>query len=116
MSPGPSIDAPKVIAFEGEFAMTEGHAQELKTQAMALKVGKRLRVMISDNNAGIDDSLIGGVIDSKYEAYNLIDQWTSYGWNVFAVDNGNDYDQVVTALKTMEDWDGKDRRPIVVDR
>src|SRR5579862_5015909 len=111
---GASINAPKVIAFEGEFAMTEGHAQELKTQALALKVGKRLRVMISDNNAGIDDSLLGGVIDSKYEAYNLIDQWTSYGWNVFAVDNGNDYDQVVAALKTMEDWDGKDRRPIVV--
>src|ERR1700733_13348866 len=31
-------DAPKVIAFEGEFAMTEGHAQELKTQALALQV------------------------------------------------------------------------------
>ncbi len=56
---------PKIIAFEGEFAMTEGHAQELKTQALALKVGKRLRVMLSDNNAGIDDSLIGGVIDSE---------------------------------------------------
>ena len=35
--------------------MTEGHAQELKTQALALQVGKRLRVMLSDNNAGIDD-------------------------------------------------------------
>ena len=43
----------------------------------------------------------------------MIDQWTSYGWNVFAMDNGNDYDQVVAALKTMEDWDGKDRRPMV---
>ena len=47
--------SPKIIAFEGEFALTEGHAQELKTQALALKVGKRLRVMLSDNNAGIDD-------------------------------------------------------------
>src|SRR5438874_9167884 len=26
--------SPKVIALEGEFAMTEGHAQELKTQAL----------------------------------------------------------------------------------
>ena len=41
--------------------MTEGHAQELKTQALALQVGKRLRVMLSDNNAGIDDVLLGGV-------------------------------------------------------
>ena len=53
-------ESPKVIALEGEFALTEGHAQELKTQALALQVGKRLRVMISDNNAGIDDCLIGG--------------------------------------------------------
>ena len=95
----PASAAPKIIAFEGEFAMTEGHAQELKTQALALKVGKRLRVMISDNNAGIDDSLIGGVIDAKFAGYNLVEQWTSYGWNVFTVANGNDYEQVVAALQ-----------------
>ena len=46
--------------------MTEGHAQELKTQAMAMQVGKRLRIILSDNNAGIDDALLGGVISSKY--------------------------------------------------
>ncbi|MDP8990479.1 MAG: hypothetical protein M3N41_10430, partial [Acidobacteriota bacterium] len=106
--------SPKIIAFEGEFAMTEGHAQELKTQALAMKVGKRLRVMLSDNNAGIDDMLLGGVIDAKYDAYRLIDQWTSYGWNVFTVDDGNDYGQVVAALKTMEDWDERDRRPMIL--
>jgi transketolase len=106
--------SPKVIAFEGEFAMTEGHAQEIKTQALAMKVGKRLRIMLSDNNAGIDDILLGGVIDAKYRAYNLVDQWTSYGWNVFTVDDGNDYGQVVAALKTMEDWDPQDRRPMIM--
>jgi transketolase len=111
---GSDMAGPMVIAFEGEFAMTEGHAQELKTQALALKVGKRLRVMISDNNAGIDDSLLGGVIAAKYDGYRLIDQWTSYGWNVFAIDNGNDYDQVVAVLKTMEEWDPADRRPMAV--
>jgi len=111
---GASIEAPKIIAFEGEFAMTEGHAQELKTQALALKVGKRLRVMISDNNAGIDDALLGGVIDSKYSAYRLIDQWTSYGWNVFEVKDGNDYSQVVSGLRTLEKWDPSDRRPMVL--
>jgi transketolase len=111
---GASLEAPKVIAFEGEFAMTEGHAQELKTQALALQVGKRLRVMISDNNAGIDDSLLGGVIDTKYSAYRLIDQWTSYGWNVFEVKDGNDYGQVVSALRTLERWDPSDRRPMVL--
>ena len=109
---GAGIDAPKVIAFEGEFAMTEGHAQELKTQALALKVGKRLRVMISDNNAGIDDSLIGGVIDPKYTGYDLVEQWTSYGWNVFTAANGNDYAQVVNGLSALDAVDPADRRPV----
>src|SRR5262249_48878173 len=49
---GAPAGTPKVIACEGEFAMTEGHAQELKTQALAFQVGKRLRVFLSDNNAG----------------------------------------------------------------
>ena len=30
------------------------------------------------------------------------------------MENGNDYDQVVAALKTMEDWDPADRRPMIV--
>ena len=105
----------KVIGLEGEFAMTAGHAQELKTQALALQNGKRLRILLSINNAGIDDALLGGVIDEKLAAgYNLVEQWTSYGWNVFQIENGNDYDQIVAALKTMEDWDPSDRRPMVL--
>ncbi len=104
----------KVIALEGEFALTEGHAQELKTQALALQVGKRLRILLSDNNAGIDDVLLGGVVDRKFDSYRLVDQWTSYGWNVLTLPNGNDYGQVLSALKTMEDWDEQDRRPIIV--
>ena len=110
----PSLSSPKVIALEGEFALTEGHAQEFKTQALALQVGKRLRVLLSDNNAGIDDSLLGGVIASKYAAYRLIDQWTSYGWNVLPLEHGNQYAGIVAALKTLEDWDPKDRRPMVI--
>src|SRR4051812_42315910 len=109
-----SEGGPKIIALEGEFAMTEGHAQELKTQALALQVGKRLRVILSDNNAGIDDSLLGGVVPAKFRGYNLIDQWTSYGWNVFTVEDGSDYAQIVSVLKTMEDWDPSDRRPMIV--
>ena len=109
-------ESPKIITLEGEFALTEGHAQEFKTQALALQVGKRLRVMISDNNAGIDDCLIGGkiggVIASRYEGYNLVEQWTSYGWNVFTLKNGNDYGQVAAVLKAMDAVDPQDRRPI----
>jgi transketolase len=106
--------SPKIVAFEGEFAMCAGHAQELKTQAIALQVGKRLRIFFSDNNAGIDDALIGGVVARKFEGYKLIDQWTSYGWNVFSIPDGHDYDQILRVLKTMEHWDPSDRRPMIV--
>src|SRR3989454_874582 len=111
---GAPMGTPKVIALEGEFAMTEGHAQELKTQAIALQVGKRLRILLSENNAGIDDILLGGVVADKFDGYRLADQWASYGWNVLNLSDGNDYAQIIGTLKTMEDWDPRDRRPMIV--
>ena len=110
---GAAMGTPKVIAFEGEFAMCAGHAQELKTQALALQVGKRLRIFLSNNNAGIDDVLVGGVVAEKYDAYRLIDQWTSYGWNVFTMEDGHDYGQIIQTLEAMEAWDPADRRPMI---
>ena len=107
-------DSLKIMAIEGEFAMTSGHSQEMKTQAVAQQVGKRLRILLSYNNAGIDDELIGGVIQPQYDGYRIEDQWAAYGWNVFALDNGNDYDQVMGVLKAMEDWDPADDRPMIV--
>src|SRR5678815_4757654 len=100
---GAPANAPKVLAFEGEFAMCAGHAQELKTQAIALQVGKRLRVFFSDNNAGIDDSLLGGVVHRQFEGYRLADQWTSYGWNVFSIPDGHDYEQILGCLLYTSD-------------
>jgi transketolase len=106
-------DSPKIIALEGEFAMTEGHAQELKTQAVALGVGTRLRVILSDNNAGIDDTLLGGVIPSRNAGYRLAQQWSSYGWNVMSVEDGGDYRRVASVFEEMEKWDGADPRPMI---
>ena len=107
-------DGPKIIAFEGEFAMTEGHAQELKTQALSLQVGKRLRVLLSDNNAGIDDVLLGGVVPAQYaDSYKLDAQWASYGWNVLTVENGADYSQIAANFAAMENVDASDTRPII---
>ena len=111
---GAPAGSPKVLAFEGEFAMCSGHAQELKTQAIALQVGKRLRIFFSDNNAGIDDALIGGVVHTKFEAYKLRDQWTSYGWNVLDLHDGASYSQILDVMQTMESWDQTDRRPMIV--
>jgi len=111
---GAPAGSPKVIAFEGEFAMCAGHAQELKTQAIALQVGKRLRIFFSDNNAGIDDALIGGVVHRKFSDYRLTEQWSSYGWNVLSIPDGHDYEQILGVLKRMEEWDPEDRRPMIV--
>jgi len=107
-------DSPKIWVLEGEFAMTEGHAQELKTIALAQQVGKRLRLFLSFNNAGIDDSLIGGVIKDKYTTYDMHNQWASYGWNVFASHQGNDFDHLFAAFKAMDDWPNDDRRPMAL--
>jgi transketolase len=104
----------KVVALEGEFALTEGHAQELKSIALSQQVGKRLRVLISNNNAGIDDSLIGGVVKPSYSDYDLVQQWVSYGWNVFTIEDGNDFDQVMAAYRVMEEWPADDRRPMAL--
>jgi len=105
----------KIIAFEGEFAFTEGHAQELKTIALAQQVGKRLRLFFSYNNAGIDDSLIGGVIRDKYSRqYDIANQFFSYGWNVFCLEDGHSYADLLAVFKAMEEWPVDDRRPMVV--
>lgn len=106
-------ERPKILAIEGEFALTSGHSQEMKTQAVAQQVGKRLRILLSYNNAGIDDELVGGVIRKQFDGYQIEHQWASYGWNVLMLENGNDFDQVSAALKTMEDWDPADRRPMI---
>ncbi len=111
---GAPSGSPKIVAFEGAFAMCAGHAQELKTQALALQVGKRLRIFFSNNNAGIDDALIGGVVHDKYGDYSLREQWTSYGWNVFDVADGHDYGQILDVIQKMENWDADDRRPMIV--
>ena len=110
---GAPIDTPKVMAIEGEFAMTSGHSQELKTQALAQQVGKRLRVLLSYNNAGIDDELVGSVVPGEL-GYDISNQWASYGWNVFTIDDAHDYDQIAAAFFAMEQTDSEDRRPIIL--
>ncbi|KAK3250409.1 hypothetical protein CYMTET_40211 [Cymbomonas tetramitiformis] len=111
----------KVWALEGEFAFTEGHAQELKTIAAAQQVGKRLRVLLSNNNAGIDDALIGkdgksGVVPEGpiADQYDLALQFSSYGWNVFEVKDGGSYEQLVEVMAKTESWPQDDRRPMVI--
>ena len=38
----------------------------------------------------------------------------SWGWNVFTVEDGSDFDQILAAFKTMEEWPADDRRPMIL--
>eukprot|EP00030_Apusomonadida_sp_AF-17_P002340 a339332_513.p2 GENE.a339332_513~~a339332_513.p2 ORF type:complete len:846 (-),score=409.63 a339332_513:44-2551(-) len=105
----------KIFAFEGEFALTEGHAQEAKTIALAQQVGKRLRLFLSSNNAGIDDALVGGVVHERFaKEYDLPAQWSSYGWRVLQIDDGANYAKLLATFKEIEESPAADRRPVVV--
>ena len=103
----------KVIAFEGEFAFTEGHAQELKTIALAQQVGKRLRLFVSFNNAGIDDSLIGGVVPDN-QGYHIGQQFESYGWKVYYLEDGSNYRDLLETFKQLDEHPFEDKRPLVI--
>ena len=71
---------------------------------LCMGLRKRLRILLSENNAGIDDVLLGGIIHSRFTEYDLVRQWTSYGWNVFQLENGNDYAQILRALTEMDQY------------
>ena len=53
----------------------------------------------------------GGVVISGRNICHVKDGETR---NVFAVDDGNDLDQVLAAFKAMEEWPADDRRPMVL--
>ena len=112
---GAPAGSPKVVAFEGEFAMCAGHAQELKTQAIALQVGKRLRVFFSDNNAGIDDALIGGVVQPQVRRLppgRSVDVLRLE--RVHHPRRSRLRPDRPACCETMEEWDPRDRRPMIV--
>ena len=112
---GAPMGSPKVIALEGEFAMTEGHAQEIKTQASRCRSASGCAIMISDNNAGIDDSLIGGVIASKFDGLRA-GRPVDVVWleRLHAAERSTTTARSCGVLKTMEEWDPTDRRPMIV--
>jgi aquaporin Z len=64
----------------------------------------------------VDDALIGGVIDRKFEGYDLVGQWSSYGWNVLPLADGHDYNQIGSVLKMAEDWDPADTGGLKIDK
>ena len=57
-----------------------------------------LYAVVPARSVAFHHALIGGVVHRKFTGYRLIDQWTSYGWNVFTLPDGHDYDQIVIAI------------------
>ena len=65
---------------------------------MALQVGKRLRIILSDNNAGIDDALLGGVIAERSRIISWPNSGLPMAGTSSAMDDGGDYAKIVAAL------------------
>jgi hypothetical protein len=116
LSAPPASIPPRFSRSKASSRSPKGHAQEFKTQALALQVGKRLRVLLSDNNAGIDDSAAGRR-DSTAKVRRLpAGRSVDFLWLERASDwsTATTTAVIVAALKTMDDWDPADRRPMVV--
>ena len=63
-----TVDAPKMIALEGEFAMTKRRCAGTKNPGPRAEGWQLFRVVLLVNNAGIDDELLGGVMGSQIRA------------------------------------------------
>lgn len=87
----------------GDGCMMEGIASEASSLAGTLKLGK-LILLYDDNDISIEgntDIAMKEDIAKRYEAY---------GWQVIKINDGNDYRQIVEAIKLAK----KDERPSLI--
>ncbi|NCB34588.1 MAG: transketolase, partial [Clostridia bacterium] len=90
--PGFELVDHHTYAFAGDGCMMEGISSEAASLAGTLKLNK-LVVLYDDNEISIE-----GNTDIAFRE-NVGQRFESYGWRVIRVENGNDYEQVLTALK-----------------
>ena len=96
--PGFELVDHHTYAFAGDGCMMEGISSEAASLAGTLKLNK-LVVLYDDNEISIE-----GNTDIAFRE-NVGQRFESYGWRVIRVENGNDYEQVLTALKQARESD-----------
>lgn len=90
--PGFDVVDHHTYAFAGDGCMMEGISSEAASLAGTLKLNK-LIVLYDDNEISIE-----GNTDLAFRE-NVGQRFESYGWHVIRVENGNEYEQVLAALK-----------------
>ena len=93
----------RTYAFAGDGCMMEGITSEAASLAGTLKLSK-LTVLYDDNEISIEgstDIAFREDVGMRFEAY---------GWKVIRVEDGNDHEQVLGALKESEDSD----KPVLI--
>ena len=96
--PGFPVADHRTYAVCGDGCMQEGIASEACSLAGTLKLNK-LTLLYDDNDISIEgntDIAFTEDVGKRFEAY---------GWNVIRLKDGNDYTQVLTALKDSENSD-----------
>src|SRR5262245_47473718 len=85
-------DDVRVFAFEGEGGLTTGASHETKNTAWGL--GLRNLVYVVDwNDFGIDDHAVSSYVPGTPE-----DWFRPYGWRVFGVESGSEFEPLLAAL------------------
>lgn len=85
----------KVFAMEGEGGLTTGVTHETKNSAWGLGLGN-LVYLIDWNNFGIDDPPNSSVVNGNPESW-----FAPYGWRVAGAADGENFEQLLTALHSI---------------
>jgi transketolase len=87
----------RVFAMEGEGGLTTGATHETKNTAWGLGLGN-LVYLVDWNNFGIDDPPNSSVVHGNPETW-----FRSYGWRVAGAADGENFEQLFAALRTICD-------------
>ncbi|MFH1852404.1 MAG: transketolase [Candidatus Neomarinimicrobiota bacterium] len=89
------FDAVKVFAIEGEGGLTPGVTHETKNSAFGLGLGNFI-TMVDWNDWGIDARRFSSVMAGTPE-----DWFKPYGWKVTGADDGENWEQLVSAYENL---------------
>ena len=96
-----------IYSLHGDGELQEGQIWEAAMYAAAKKVDNLIST-IDVNNAQID-----GKTTDVMPMGDLNAKWTSFGWDVIELANGNDIEQVIATLKKAQEHTGKGK-PVMI--
>ena len=98
----------KVFALEGEGGLTAGAIHEVKNSAWALGLDN-LYYIVDWNDFGIDAQRVSSIVKGDPK-----DWFTPYGWRVTGCENGEDWECLSRAFRTMMEGPNPEKVPSVL--